>query len=67
MKGWPDHGYKGQGEPPRAVRADLMRLMHRERIVVTPDISASSICKARLRVNVWRLAPDASPGCVGLP
>ena len=43
MKGWPDHGYKGQGEPPRAVRADLMRLMHRERIVVTPDMEAAAI------------------------
>ncbi|MCE2874712.1 MAG: hypothetical protein LW625_03615 [Planctomycetaceae bacterium] len=43
MKGWPDHGYKGQGEPPRAVRADLMRLMYRERIVVTPDMEAAAI------------------------
>jgi hypothetical protein len=43
MKGWPDHGYKGQGEPPRAVRADLMRRMYRERIVVTTDMEAAAI------------------------
>jgi hypothetical protein len=24
LLGWPDHGYKGQGEPPRARRADLL-------------------------------------------
>ena len=39
MKGWPDHGYKGAGEPPRSVRADILkRLQGRERLVLAAEM-----------------------------
>jgi hypothetical protein len=39
LKGWPDHGYKGEGEPPRRVRADILkRLQGRERLVLAPEM-----------------------------
>lgn len=43
LKGWPDHGYKGQGEPPRRVRADLLeRLQKRERLLLPRELAAAA-------------------------
>jgi len=43
LKGWPDHGYKGQGEPPRAVRADILRkVQQREKLVLTPEMASAA-------------------------
>ena len=43
LKGWPDHGYKGDGAPPRAVRADILRrLQQRERLVLAAEMVAAA-------------------------
>ena len=43
LKGWPDHGYKGQGEPPRRVRADLLqRLQKRERLELPRELASAA-------------------------
>jgi hypothetical protein len=43
LRGWPDHGYKGGGEPPRRVRADILkRLQSRDRIVLAPEMARSA-------------------------
>lgn len=42
LRGWPHHGYKGQGEPPRQVRAELLRLLRRERLQITSALAASA-------------------------
>ena len=43
LKGWPDHGYKGQGDPPRRVRAELLqRLQKRERLELPREMMAAA-------------------------
>ena len=43
LKGWPDHGYKGEGEPPRTVRADILRrLQQREKLVLAPEMASAA-------------------------
>ena len=43
VKGWPDHGYKGQGGPPRAVRADILRrLQQREKLVLAQEMVSAA-------------------------
>jgi hypothetical protein len=43
MKGWPDHGYKGAGDPPRRVRADILkRLQGRERLVIAAEMARAA-------------------------
>ena len=43
LKGWPDHGYKGAGDPPRRVRADILkRLQGRERLVLAAEMARAA-------------------------
>ena len=43
LKGWPDHGYKGDGEPPRAVRAEILRrLQQREKLVLASEMISAA-------------------------
>jgi hypothetical protein len=43
LRGWPDHGYKGVGEPPRRVRADILkRLQSRDRMVLAAEMVRSA-------------------------
>jgi hypothetical protein len=42
LLGWPDHGYKGQGEPPRRVRADLLRRLMRQGVSVPRDMAEAA-------------------------
>lgn len=43
LRGWPDHGYKGAGDPPRAVRSELLRLLQRAGVVVAPDMQDAAV------------------------
>ena len=43
LRGWPDHGYKGAGEPPRRVRADILkRLQTGDGMALAPEIARSA-------------------------
>ena len=43
LKGWPDHGYKGAGDPPRRLRADILkRLQGRERLVLAAEMARAA-------------------------
>jgi hypothetical protein len=42
LLGWPDHGYKGHGEPPRRVRADLLQRLGRTGVVVPRDMAEAA-------------------------
>jgi hypothetical protein len=42
LLGWPDRGYKGQGEPPRRVRAELLRRLDRQGVKVPRDMAEAA-------------------------
>jgi hypothetical protein len=43
LKGWPDHGYKGEGDPPRAVRAEILRrLQQREKLTLPAEMATAA-------------------------
>lgn len=42
LLGWPDHGYKGAGEPPRQVRAELLRRLQRTGVTVPREMAEAA-------------------------
>ena len=42
-RGWPAKGYKGTGEPPRAVREEIIKLLRKEGLDIASDVAVEAI------------------------
>jgi hypothetical protein len=43
LKGWPKRGYKGAGDPPMKVRAEIIRLLSDSKVSIPPQIVSEAI------------------------
>ena len=63
-RGWPAKGYKGGGEPPRAVREEIVRLLRRDGLEIASETAVEAIQDAEgdlLDAILLTTAPIAPP------